>query len=92
MEFFRLTSDGRVKYSKLESRAFAALSADPIDTKELAKRLYGGNAPYHSVGAARSTVQNLIKKIDFNQEPFRVMKSAARGPHPMDWWVERRRK
>jgi hypothetical protein len=85
---FVLRSDGEVRYSRLESLVFQALTTEPQTTSELAARLYGSNGPYNSIGSARAVLYSIAKKMRHNNEPFRLKRSKARGPHPISWWLE----
>lgn len=87
---YKLNSDKR--YSKAEKRVFSLLPvggrAGGVTSTMLAGILYGRslNGRAQIVGI----VQSLIAKTKRYREPFKVCKSERAGPHPSEFWVEKR--
>ena len=88
--------EGKLHYSKKELALFRLIPKDGkhIDTDKLLSGLYGGKKgepyqyPYNGRTAMTGAMRSLIDKVKRNNEPFRVMKSERRGPHPMEFWIE----
>lgn len=91
---YTLSSDGRhLRYSPRERRFFALLPKDgkAINTKKLIERYYKDDElPGHPHANIIDMAGSLIEKIEKNKEPFRVKRTDRRGPHPIEFWVERR--
>ena len=92
MAYIQLNNGG-TPYSKRERSVFKLLPKDGkrISTKQLAAKFYGHddlhqNANVVIIGVMRS----LIWKMEKNKEPLRIMKSARAGPHPLEFWLEKR--
>jgi hypothetical protein len=86
-------NSGETPYSARERSVFKLLPKDGkrITTNQLVKLYYKNdsrqlNANANIVGVIRS----LIRKVDVNKEPFRIQKSARAGPHPLEYWLEKR--
>jgi hypothetical protein len=87
-----LTVKDYVKYSKAEQRLFKLLVAangEPMDTNELARKFYRPSAvPLNGRTIVTGTLGKLVRKVKWNKELFRVMRSQRAGPHPLKVWVE----
>ena len=81
---FILRNNG-IRYSPAERRLFElmAKSRNAVSSKALAQKLHGRAIV---VGTANS----LIEKSRRNREPFRIQKTKRCGPHPIEYWVEKR--
>jgi hypothetical protein len=88
-------NNGGTPYSIRERSVFKLLPKDGkrISTKKLAQRFYKKNendlhqnANVVIIGVMRS----LMWKMEKNKEPLRIMKSARAGPHPLEFWLEKR--
>ena len=78
------------KYSPSEKRLFALLSEKPISSEKLSEKFYKGATPFHGRKIVIGFITSMQKKADVNKEPFHVMKSQPRGPHPINVWLEPR--
>ena len=85
-----LSLDPKVRYSPGEQRLFALLNQKPIPSTVLAGKYYRGDVgvPYHSRKIVIGLADSLRKKVIINREPFRVIKSNRKGPHPIEIWLE----
>ncbi len=94
----KLSTEVKVSYSEAERRMFDLLPVgiknavtvqDLLDSKQ--ESANGAEAPFrsHAMAGIRATIGNLSRKIEANEEPFRVMKSARAGPHPINFWIEK---
>lgn len=84
-----------IAYSPAETEAFGFLSlgeSKAVSSKELVEKKYGGDPPYHALANIRAAIDGLSRKIEINREPFFVVKSKRNGPHPIHYWLERRRR
>jgi hypothetical protein len=84
----------KIGYSPREKEAFGFLSlgeSHAATTKELAERRYGADPPYHSLSIMNAVMNSLSKKMKINREPIMLKKSSRNGPHPIHYWLERRR-
>jgi hypothetical protein len=87
----KLSTQG-VRYSPGEQKAFALLTAKPKTTIELTDAIYkNGNRPFNSRDVVRGMMKRLMDKIRLNKEPFIVRCTERRGPHPLSFWVEKRK-
>jgi hypothetical protein len=82
-------------YNEAEQRLFEMipLAPDRIDSKSLTKNFYKGlrKKPRFEQNTIIALVNTLQWKVEQNREPFRVIKSEPRGPHPIEVWVEEQR-
>lgn len=81
-----------VDYSPAERALFELLPVKPkrISSTELVTQRYGSEVPFHAQSIIRSTMDSLIRKIEANREPFRVLKTPRAGPKPTEFWLEKR--
>ncbi len=84
-----------VRYSRTEQQLFKLLpqNGKRITTEELIERVYDGRKrarPLNPRQSMNSALTRLREKVLRNKEPFRIEKSELRGPHPAEWWIERR--
>jgi hypothetical protein len=80
-----------IPYSKGEMMLFKMLPKDGsrITSEQLAsakqkKSEFEITYPRNSIA---STMKSLMMKIEKNREPFRVVKTQQRGPHPTQFWI-----
>lgn len=89
-----LNSNGPVRYSDKEKAVFALLRRHgnrPVDTIKLLHSYYDGRpVPFNGQVALNGTIRSLVTKVERNKEPFRIRKSERRGPHPMEYWIEKK--
>lgn len=85
--------DKTVRYSKNERRAFQALPRDgkPVSTTALTEKIYGkGKRPYYARQVVLGTMIALAGKLKANKEPMQLQKSKRQGPHPVEFWLEKK--
>jgi hypothetical protein len=89
---YSLSKDSNVRYSKREQLVFSWLSKrqNPVSTDILLEKFQqsNGSDAYHVRNVLIGVLNSLSKKIEENDEPFRIKKSARKGPHPMEFRVE----
>ena len=82
------------KYADGEVTLFAFLpqNGSRINSKELMVLRKKANRwhPGHPLNVISGVMRSLRKKIDENGEKFRLCKTAQSGPHPVEFWLERR--
>jgi hypothetical protein len=87
-----------IEYTEAEQKLFRLLPVNPrgvsrerIDTKKLTKRFYsrGSVEPFYGQNRIIALLRSLMRKAEWNQEPFKIMKSERRGPNAIEVWVER---
>lgn len=81
-------------YSPKETKLLRLLSSGrPLTSKELSDRLYENDgAPYHAQSSVTALLRSLIRKVEYNGEPFVITKSTPSGPHPLLYSKKSRRK
>lgn len=81
------TAKSKVKYSKSETALLKMLARGRrISSVELTDRLYeNGNRPYHARHSMNTIMTSLIKKVEYNRESFKIVKSDPAGPHSMEY-------
>ncbi len=84
----KLTSEGVVPYSEAERAAFKLLSSKKRTTTSQVESL--GKEDMFAANSLIGVLSTLARKVEINKEPFRVMKSRRRGPHPSEHWLEKR--
>lgn len=83
---YKLANNPQFKYSSAEKRLFSILSTTPKDTLELADAFFANQErPLFYREAINSALANMIRKVDANIEPFRIVKSRRRGPQPIEF-------
>lgn len=85
---FKLSINGKVKYSKGEQAAFNALGAKAQTSTDLLKKLYPRSQPINCRKTLIGTLRSLQLKIVANREKFRLAKGKLSGPHAMEFWLE----
>jgi hypothetical protein len=80
-------------YSPLESRLLAAIPDDGtmISTIDLVSAAYDHEAPLAARQSVLDAAGKLIRKIDFNEEPYEIMRSKPCGPMPIYFWKRPRK-
>lgn len=87
-----LTTYIPARYSSRERAVFDLISeASPkkISTKEIGEKLFEGKV-FHVKASVISALNSLKKKVDHNNEPFKIEISGHAGPNPMYVWLEKR--
>jgi hypothetical protein len=84
-------SEGGVPYSRTEKMLFSLIpkTGKPISSVALANARQKKSDseiffPRNSISAAMSS---LMRKIEKNKEPFRILKSPQKGPYPSEFWI-----
>jgi hypothetical protein len=80
-------------YSETEKKLFKilkSLKGRQISTEELTAKFYGGDVPFNARTIISGCVNALIKKVEWNKEPFRVCRSERSGPISTLVWLESR--
>lgn len=88
------------KYSPSEKLLFELLprNGEPIDTETLTRKFYqkregkalrDSDIPVHGRVIVNGTLKQLIRKIERNKEPFRLIHSGRAGPNSARVWIER---
>jgi hypothetical protein len=85
-------SEGNIRYSPSERRAFHAVPQDgtPINTLDIIERVYKENKPFHARQMILGVMTSLANKIDANHEAFMILKTKRAGPNPISFWLEPR--
>jgi hypothetical protein len=77
-------------YSPLERKIFSLLNKKPKSTVDITDEFYGRKRrPYNARQSVLGALDKLAEKTKKNQEPFTIVKSARKGPHPVDFWIEK---
>lgn len=87
---FRLSEDGKVRYSPMERRIFTMLNSKPASSIELTSRYYGRAIPFNGRNIMGATLRRLSDKVNFNRERFKVVRSRRAGQKPIKWHVATR--
>jgi len=77
-----------VDYSPTEKSLLALLptGGKAISSEELVDRHYeGDDKPFNARQSIVTAMTNLIKKVEHNREPFRIVKAKRSGPYPMEY-------
>ena len=82
-----------VKYSPKEKALFKGLPKDGkhTTTQKLVKAVYKDNPPFHARTAVLVILRRLIDKVNFNNEPFQIMRTDSSGSLPIEVWLEARK-
>lgn len=90
----KLKTSGRVNYSPTEQVVFDLLpfgQKNAINADDLIPRVYlPGERPFNAQGSVSAALRSLARKIEHNEEPFRLCRSQQAGPRQIAWWLERR--
>lgn len=89
---YSLGNDGTVKYAPAERDVFRVLNAQKkkINSIELTLLLSNGEPAYNGVSLTGAALRSLARKVELNDEPFRIMRTRRAGPKPISWWVEKK--
>ncbi len=81
---------GGIKYSKGEQLCFKALNDKPRLSTNIVDKVYykGKTVPYNGQKIVVGMLASLRRKIVANKEPFKLLSTKRRGPHPMEFWLE----
>lgn len=88
---FILSENVKLRYSKGERSLFATLprNGKQVTTAVMAVRLHGRGNPMGRIRVI-GTLRSLIRKINENDEMFRIKRERRSGPHPIRVWLEAR--
>jgi hypothetical protein len=84
----------RLRYSESERRLLELIPTDGkvITTKELTEKRYADEqTPFNGGAIVLAILSHLMRKVDYNKEDFRIIKSKRNGPRPLDVWTEKRK-
>lgn len=88
-------SEQRVSYSPSEVSLLKLLPDDGrrVSSEELTRHHYRGerSRPFHARKAVVAVMSSLIVKVKQNREPFIIKRTDRSGPHPIQFWKEKRR-
>jgi hypothetical protein len=81
-----------MRYSARERAVFDVISqANPerVSTKEIGDKVFEGKV-FHVKSSVIAALASLKKKVDYNNEPFKIEISGHSGPNPMFVWLTKR--
>jgi hypothetical protein len=79
----------KVAYSAREERALHLLKSKPQASTTLCKLIYHPAAPpFYGQQTIVGLLSTLARKVELNDEPFRVCKTDRAGPKPIFFWKE----
>lgn len=86
-----LSAEPKVSYSPFEQKVFAALQLKvPKSTVDITDEVYTPRErPHNARQSVLGALISLSKKVRKNREPFAVKKSERKGPHPVNFWIEK---
>ena len=89
---FKLKIDGKVKYSRGEQACFKALGAKPRSSTDVVNAVYktSKEVPYNGRKIVIGMLASLRRKMLANKEPFKLMNTERQGPHPIEFWLEKK--
>jgi len=92
---FTLRDRTELRYSRGERGIFALLPQggnEPLSSTDLTLRKYKKAAaiPFNGRKIVIGLLASLKKKVEANDEPFRIMSTPRAGPLPISFWVERK--
>jgi len=79
------------KYSENDKALFDVIPKGEtvkLDSKTIVKRFYHGRVPLNGQVCVMAGIRTLRRKIKHYHEPFQLMISERRGPHPVEIWME----
>jgi hypothetical protein len=82
----------KVRYSPSERRLFDVLpkNGEPLSSTEIIEKVYGRKKrPYNARQVVVGTLVRLQDKLKVNHEDFRIKRSERRGPHPIEFRIEK---
>lgn len=83
------TKSNKVKYSEADITLLGLLSKNgrPISSIELADKYYAKHPPRPRTArqSVVSMMSSLIEDVEFNKEPFKIIKAKRSGPNPMEY-------
>jgi hypothetical protein len=59
-----------------------------VDTNSLVINHYKKDPPLNARASIVAGMKSLMRKIERNKEPFRVLQSERAGPRPAEFWVQ----
>ena len=74
----------------LERELLALLRRRPRSTAELAALYWPRQPPFNGANILRGRLTGIERKLAARGEKRAVMKSPRRGPHPINYWIEKR--
>ena len=87
-----MASTALTKYSPTERSLLGLIPTGGrrINSAELIQLHYGRKPPFNARQAINTAMRQLMLKVSRNKEPFILAKSDRRGPHPIEYWKEKR--
>jgi len=82
------SSVNKIEYSPTEKSLLDLLppGGKAISSEELVDRHYSGDEkPFNARQSIVTTMTSLIKKVEHNREPYRIIKAKRSGPYPMEY-------
>lgn len=75
-------------YSPMERKLLDAIPDDGtmVNTLDLVRVAYEGEAPLTARQSVLDAANKLIRKIDWNVEPYEILRSKPCGPQPIYFW------
>lgn len=82
----------KMNYSPAETKLLGILRKRkaPVNSVDLCALYYEKKIPFHGQRQIIASMRGLMRKIDFNREPFRIEKSERRGPHPIEFVLKQK--
>lgn len=77
--------------SSREEQLYALLSSRPLSSADLIKQYYGPKPPANARTIVVGRLRGIAEKLDRARDPVRLRKSPRKGPHPIEFWVEKRK-
>jgi len=87
---FSLNNEARLKYSPSERLVFSILNHKPLPVSSTAivTSFYKSKSerpPYNSRPIVMGTVRNLVRKVEINNEPFRIARIKQQGNKTLEY-------
>lgn len=83
--------DEKLAYSHRETALLNLLvisRGQRITTNALAELLFEGDRIFHQIEALNNILRALCTKVEYNNEPFRILRKKGKGPYPAKIWIE----
>jgi hypothetical protein len=87
----KLKQQDFVKYSPSEKKIFALIppNGESISMDKLTRKYYRGRGVIPPAGQNTVSVmlRALMRKVEYNKEPFRINRSGRSGPRSTEVWI-----
>jgi hypothetical protein len=72
----------------MERKLLSAIPDDGtmVNTLDLVASVYSSEVPLAARQSVLDSANKLIRKVDYNEEPFEIMRSRPNGPQPIYFW------